>query len=86
MLLQGFSNHLGRQAGLHIPEALDRVITILDLRLVLILERLLGELFLKLRSLKVALQFVALLFNALTASVIASFCATSMASSLAFSP
>lgn len=63
MLLEGFSNHLGRQASLHIPEALDRVITILNLRLVLILERLLGELLLKLCSLKVALQIVALLLD-----------------------
>ena len=63
VLLEGFANHLGRQARLHVPEALDRVIAILDLRLVLVLERFLGELLLKLRSLEAALQFVALLFD-----------------------
>ena len=63
VLLEGFANHLGRQASLHVPEALDRVIAILDLRLVLVLERLLGELLLKLRSLEAALQFVALLLD-----------------------
>jgi hypothetical protein len=63
VLLEGFANHLGRQASLHVPEALDRVIAILDLRLVLVLERLLGELLLKLCSLEVALEFVALLLD-----------------------
>ena len=46
-----FADHFGRQAGLHIPKALNRVVPILDLRLVLVLERLFGELLLKLRLL-----------------------------------
>ena len=63
VLFQGLADHLGRQASLHVPEALDRVITILDLRFVLVLERLLGELLLKLRLLEAALQLVALLLD-----------------------
>jgi hypothetical protein len=63
VLLQGFANHLGRQARLHVAQALDRVIAVLDLRLVLVLERLLGELLLKFGPRQAILQLVAFLLD-----------------------
>ncbi|MCY1243548.1 hypothetical protein D9M72_565660 [compost metagenome] len=63
MQLQGLAHHLGRQARLQFLQALDRVVAVLDLRLVLVLERLFGELLLELRAFEAALQLVALFFD-----------------------
>ena len=60
VLLQRLADHLGGQPRLHVLEALDRVVAVLDLRLVLVLERGLGELLLQLRPLQPARQLVAL--------------------------
>ena len=63
VLLQRFADHLGRQARLHVPQALDGFIAVPELRLVFFPERLLGELLLQLRMLETAFEFVALLLD-----------------------
>ena len=63
VLLQGLADHLGREAGLHVLQAFDRVVTILDLRFVLVLERLFSQLLFELGLLNATLQLVALSLN-----------------------
>lgn len=63
VLLQGLAHHLGRQARLHVPQPLDRVVAVLDLRFVLVLERFLGQLLLELRPLEAALPLIPLLLD-----------------------
>ena len=50
VLLKSFANHLGRQPRLYVAQALDRVVAILNLRLVFVFKRLLGELFAERRA------------------------------------
>ena len=44
VLFEGFADQFGRQPALHISQALDRVVAIRNLRLVLFLEKRLGQL------------------------------------------
>ena len=53
--LQSFTNHLRRHARLHILETLNRIITVLDLRLILIFQSILRYTFLHCCLLKVVL-------------------------------
>ena len=63
MLFERFPHHFRGQAGLHVLEALDGVVTILYLRLVLVLERLLCEFLLEFGFLQTIPQLVPLLHN-----------------------
>ena len=61
MLLEGLAQHLGGQPGLHILQALDGVVPVLQLYLVALLQGLLGEGLLERQAIKLSPQLVPLL-------------------------
>ena len=63
VLLKGFANHLCRQPRLHVPQAHDLTIAILELRFVFVFERSFGELLFERRPIKSILQLVPLFLN-----------------------
>ena len=63
VLFERLAEHLRRQLRAHLLQAFDRVVAVLDLRLVLVLERLLGELLLEDAALELPGQLVALLLD-----------------------
>ena len=63
MLLQRFAHHLRGQLRLHVLQAIDRIVPVFELRFVLVLQRRLRQLLLKLHLLQSVLQLIAFLLH-----------------------